>query len=413
MRIRIERKIKGLVPFILLCAVSVLFFCADSDADVINLKNGRRLEGAITSQTKDSVIIDIGVGEASVNRNDIKSIEADKENNAAIYYFRAIDLANYIKTGDAKKRMEEIENKGFSADAKEIEGILGANKLCLGEIEKGLAIKTCDFYFQDKYRFHSERMPFSVPSNIKALHLLLLLKGRLCESKNDYAGAIDSYLSALTFAQQLSQSSDSRFKEETLLVEKNTYPLIMGYLESKNPDKAICKRIADYLSEYDKKHFSAGTYMALCKELYLYGFKEDVTDSVRWFREHPEYDSEKRKKCEEVANETMKQAQQLADRYYGNLIKAAITDKDGDLKFATDDYLKLVAEAKPTIIEDEVDKDIFFAKISETDEYIKQDPRMLAVTIMTLFISADIEGLEIYRKNSNQLQRLRSLAAAK
>lgn len=60
-----------------------LFLSSYSNAEVIKLKNGREIEGAIVKETKDTVLVDIGGGEALFYKKGILSIDRTKADETA------------------------------------------------------------------------------------------------------------------------------------------------------------------------------------------------------------------------------------------------------------------------------------------------------------------------------------------
>ena len=57
----------------------VLIFCYYSNADIVHLKNGRQITGTIVEETEDCVVIDIGLGDVTHYKREIKSIEKDTD----------------------------------------------------------------------------------------------------------------------------------------------------------------------------------------------------------------------------------------------------------------------------------------------------------------------------------------------
>jgi hypothetical protein len=406
-------KIKNKITFFIFIA-SLIIFTECSNADVVRLKKGREIEGAITGETNDTVTIDIGIGEATLNKSDIETIRRAVKANAAIYYLRAIDMADYGKYGAGKNKIEALQKKNFILDAKELSAILDDNKKCLDEMDKGLAIKECDFYFEDKYNPFGGSIQKRNQKEVMYLHSLLLSRGRYYESRKDFSRAVDSYLSALTFAVQIAQGPDPEFRTAAIVTEKDAYPIIEEYLNSKNTDPAICKKIFDFLKDYDKLHFSAKDFMTGCRDFFLSPFKSYNREITRWVREDTKPDDKARAKAQDFADEVTKQAKELADRYYGNFISAAGTDAEKDWKSASDEYGQLVSETKPPLLEDDVDLSIFVAKtLGNVEEYDKKDPKMVAVTILSALLPYDKRSMDLYRENRKELKKLESLAAQK
>ena len=400
-----------IVPIYFIFAV---FFIEHSFADLIILKNGRRLQGAIISTTGDSVTMDIGIGETTINKNDIKSIERKKEDNAAIYYLRALDLADYGNAAAGKNKIAKFEKANFHMPKAELEELLNNNKKCLDEIGKGLAIKKCDFYFEDKYDYTRGEERKDNQRKIMYLHSLLLLNGRRYEDLKDPDHAVDAYLSALTFARQISQGRDPEFQMAAIMIEKNAYPLIMDYLNSKDTDPKLCGKIFAYIDDHEKEHFSAKVFFESSKEAFIRPFNSFSVAVTRWARETPDLNDDVRANAQKFADELLKGSGDLADKYYGNFIKAAQTGADKDWESAVSEYAQLVKDVKPPEIEDDIDLSIFMHKeLGKIEEYNKKDPKLITVTILSAQLPYYRTAAEHYRENCKELKKIKSLAAKK
>jgi len=66
---------RSFAKIILLSALIAFSLAPFLRAEVIRLKNGREIEGTITKETKDRVVVDIGGGEATFYKKDIRSID--------------------------------------------------------------------------------------------------------------------------------------------------------------------------------------------------------------------------------------------------------------------------------------------------------------------------------------------------
>jgi hypothetical protein len=395
-----------------LCAA--LLWSSASFADVIKLKNGRRLEGAIVNQTKDAVVIDIGAGEAYVSRADIASIERQEEDNAAIYYLRAIKFATCIEPGELKKKTDKIKTNKWKADEKDINDILKENTRCLEEIEKGLAIKKCDFEFERKYRYLARKEQKLDPKEVSALGRIFILKARSYELKKDFDKAIDWYLSAITFASQISQSDDPELKRSAINLESQVYPLIKDCLDSVDVGKANCARIIDKLSSYEKERFLLKDYVKSGKEWYLDFFQSFESDVTRWYREHYQVDIKIRKKALRYAQGLSKQASEQADKYYGAFLKAAESDLDADWKAANDEYDNLIKGNNPQSLEDDIDRAVFIRdNFGKYEEFEKRDQKTVSIMWLIYDLSGTKDGIDGYRQTAKDNKELRALAKLK
>lgn len=112
-------------------------------AEVIKLKNGREIEGKIVKETKDRVVLDIGGGEATFYRKEIKSIdrtsivstrdkrkaelEAKADKISAFYYSMLEDKVESIefvfKSSADKGVIDGIRKDDYSDAADRLEGM--------------------------------------------------------------------------------------------------------------------------------------------------------------------------------------------------------------------------------------------------------------------------------------------------
>ena len=392
----------------------VLLASAYLFADVIKLKNGRRLEGAIISQTKDAIVIDIGAGEAYISKSDIASIEKSKEDNAAIYYLRALKYATYIEPGELKKKTEKIKKNKWKADEKDIDDILKENTRCLEEVKKGLVIKNCYFEFEKKYRYLAEKKQKLDPKEVAALGWIFILKARSYELQQKFDEAVDWYLSALTFASQISNSDDPNLKGVAVDLEEQVYPLIKDYLNSVNVDKSSCAKILNKLAAYEKERFLLKDYIRSGREWYVDFFQSFESDITRWYREHYQLDIKIRKKALRYAQGLSKQATEQADKYYGAFLKAAESNLDVDWKVAYDEYDKLIKGNNVQSLGDDVERRDFehknFEDLTDCD---KRDPKTISLTSLIYYLSGIKSGIDGYRQTAKDVKELQALAKLK
>ena len=391
-----------------------VFLIDHSSADLIILKNGRRLEGAIVKTTDSSITVDIGIGETTLNRSDIKSIKRNEENNAAIYYLRAGDLANYNNVTVSKNKIAKFEEAKFRMAQVELEELLNNNKRCFREIEKALATKECDFYFKDKDGYANQENRQDNQRKVMYLHSLLLLKSRYYEGLKNFDQAVDSCLSALTFALQLSQGRDPDLQAAAILIEKNTYPILLEYLDSKNIDPKIFGKVFTYIDNYEKEHFSAKEFIESDKEAFIRPFNSFARDITRWAKETVNLDAGVRADAQKFAEDLLREGNGLADKYYGNYIKAATTDANNDWELAAREYRELLNTTKPTGIEDEIDFSVFVHNaFGKVEDYSKKDPKAIVVTILSTQLPSCKVVVDRYRENCKGLKKIKALAAGK
>ena len=69
---------KRSVRIIICCILFSILLCIYANADIVYLKNGRKIVGTIIKETDDAVIIDIGIGDVVHRKEEISSIEKGK-----------------------------------------------------------------------------------------------------------------------------------------------------------------------------------------------------------------------------------------------------------------------------------------------------------------------------------------------
>jgi tetratricopeptide (TPR) repeat protein len=97
---------------IIVVLLSVFLFVSYASADIIHLKNGRKIEGTITKETDDAFVIDIGMGEVIHKKEEVSSVEKNKNEtyilppqqkleSAKEYFDRGISLGKQGKIDEA------------------------------------------------------------------------------------------------------------------------------------------------------------------------------------------------------------------------------------------------------------------------------------------------------------------------
>jgi hypothetical protein len=331
--------------------------------------------------------------------------------NAAVYYSRAIDLLKYPDSQEIQDKLKGIIQHGWQAENREIENILRQNERCLTEVQRGFLFDTCDFDFGKKYKYQVER---ELPrlDRILILSDLLLLKGRYYEKQGAFGDATELYLSSLRLSGHISQGDDSISKMIALAIEKKTYVPLRDYLHSKNIDKRVCQRILSQLRDFEKKRFPARSMIEPEKEFFLStvrmvgdGFKQKAAESLGTT---PGVE----KKADVFEKELNRQARELADRYYGNFIKAAETHKESDWKFALVELEGLRKASQPTGIGNmrDVVSMLYDAFTGDIEEYHKKIIRKILTTLLALALPNPKKAVDGYYARSEELKELRSLA---
>jgi hypothetical protein len=331
--------------------------------------------------------------------------------NAAVYYSRAIDLLKYPNSQEIQDTLKGIIQHGWQAENREIENILRQNERCLTEVQRGLLLETCDFDFGKKYKYQVER---ELPrlDRIFIISDLLLLKGRYYEKQGSFGDATEVYLSSLRLSGHISQGDDLISKRITLAIEKKIYIPLRDYLHSKNIDKRVCQRILSQLRDFEKKRFPARRMIEPEKEFFLSsvrmvgdGFKQKAAESLGTT---PGMEKE----ADVFEKELNRQAREMADRYYGNFIKAAETNKEGDWKFALVELEGLRKASQPTGIGNmrDVISMLYDAFTGDIEEYQKKIIRKILITLLAVALPNPKKAVDGYHARLEELHELRSLA---
>lgn len=331
--------------------------------------------------------------------------------NAAVYYSRAIDLLKYPDSQEIQDTLKGIIQHGWQEENREIVNILRQNERCLTEVQRGLLLETCDFDFGKKYKYQVER---ELPrlDRIFIISDLLLLKGRYYEKRGAFGDATEVYLSSLRLSGHISQGDDLVSKRIALAIEKKTYIPLRDCLHSKNIDKRVCQRILSQLRDFENKRFPARSMIEPEKEFFLStvrmvgdGFKQKAAESLGTT---PGMEKE----ADVFEKELNRQARELADRYYGNFIKAAETNKEGDWKFALVELEGLRKASQPTGIGNmrDVVSMLYDAFTGDIEEYQKKIIRKILITLLAAGLLNPKKVVDGYYARSAELHELRSVA---
>jgi len=89
--------------------VSLLIISNIAFADIVYLKNGGKVKGAVVSQSGQGVVIDIGGGTVTHNRNDVARIEKSPAQTKALFTGAAND-SKRIRAPKPKESVAEVVN---------------------------------------------------------------------------------------------------------------------------------------------------------------------------------------------------------------------------------------------------------------------------------------------------------------
>jgi hypothetical protein len=329
--------------------------------------------------------------------------------NAAKHYSKAFDLLNYPESKTLDKKISEIMENGWLHDSIEIIKVLQENELSIRQYQKGIAFINCDFDFgkAPKYLFEKD---FPAPAAWK-LFSIIVLKGRYHESQNEYAAAVDLYLSALIFAQHISQDNLPISKVTALLIGFYSLKPLKQYLIKKKVDKRLCEKISMHLSQYHKQRFEAREIIEAQREetkslleMAADTFMASVNES---YRQRPEI----LERAAEFRKEFIVMSYQDIDYYYGNYIRATETNTKKDWEFAiseTEDLTRAVqaemnADHKGALLH------CFLANLDNPNPKCAEKIRMIFMIAIPNYKNV----IDQYHKIMAELREVRSLAYEK
>jgi hypothetical protein len=340
-----------------------------------------------------------------------KARDNGRVDNAAVYYSRAIDLLKYPDSQQIQDELEGIIQHGWQAEHKEPANILRQNEPCLNEVQIGSLFEKCDFDFGKEYRYQVERElpPFD---RILKLSDLLLLKGRYYEKQGAFGKAAEVCLLSLRVSGHISQGDDSISKMIALAIEKKTYIPLRDCLNSKKIDKKACQRILGQLRGFENKHFPARGMIEPEREFFVSTVRMVGDDFKQKAGESLGTTPEMEEKAEAFKEELMRQARELADRYYGNFIKAAETNKESDWKFALGELEGLRKASQPTGIGNmrDVVSMLHDSFTGDIEEYHKKLIRKILITLLAVALPNPREAVDDYYARSEELKELQALA---
>ncbi|MDD4907828.1 MAG: hypothetical protein PHJ00_02065 [Candidatus Omnitrophica bacterium] len=336
--------------------------------------------------------------------------------NAAWYYTQAFGLLKYPDSKDLNSRISRVIQKGWPDQDKELELVLKDNEPAFREFKKARRLKKCDFDFGRKYKYLIQK---EIPtySKIRSLYRLNLLRARHYESEGDDDKALDIYLSNLTFAGHLAQDNIMMMRMISLVIEKETCAAFEDFLNASKLSKKKYLKIYEFLAEEERARFQPGELIEMEKSAFLsliamlvdtYIADSDSQGSAR-------VSDEERARVLALGGEVKKQAEQLADMYYGNFTKAIRTNDPQDWDFAVERLNSLIKEAQPKVEDlSGFVKAVFSDSTKDTSGAVdKKLANKVVLTMLSLTIP-NFRGIgEGYYSALSQLKELKSLVLIK
>lgn len=326
--------------------------------------------------------------------------------NAAAYYSKAFDLLKYPESKKLDKEISEIMQNGWLHENLEIKKLLEENESSIQEFQKGSAIGDCDFDFgkPPKYLFEKD---FPAPTAWK-LFSIILLKGRYHERQSDFTSAVDLYLSALIYAQHISQDNLAISKATALMIEFWSLKPLKGYLNKKKIEKRLCEKISAHLGQYNVYRFAAKEIIEAQREetksllkMTADTFMIKVTEA---YRHRPEIIE----KAAAFRKEFIIMAYQDIDYYYGNYIRAVETNKKKDWEFAiseSEDFKK-AAQAELNADDEGALLHCFLDNLDNSNPKCTKKIRMIFESVIPNYKNI----IDQYNRSQTELSEVRSLA---
>ena len=298
-----------------------------------------------------------------------------------------------------------MEN-GWLHDSIEIKKVLQENESSIRQYQKGIALTNCDFDFDKapKYLFEKD---FPAAAAWK-LFSMIMLKGRFHEGQNVYAAAVDMYLSALIFAQHISQDNLPISKVTALAIGFWSLKPLKQYLNKKKIDKRLCEKISMYLNQYHQQRFEAREIIEAQREETKSVFEMTADTFMAGVTETYGQRPEILEKAAEFRKEFIMMAYQDIDYYYGNYIRATETNTKKDWEFAiseTEDLSRAV-QAKMNADHRGALLHCFLANIDDPNPKCAEKIRKFFMIAIPNYKNV----IDQYHKIMTKLREVRSLA---
>jgi hypothetical protein len=346
---------------------------------------------------------------------DVAALKPDLK-NAAWCYNLAFDLTKYPDSKDLNNRITQVIQKGWQGRDRELEAVLKDNEPAFREFKKALRLKRCDFDFGRKYKYLIQK---EIPTyaKIRSLYRLNLLRARYEESRGESDKALDVYLSNLIFANHIAIDNAMMMRMISLVIEKETCAVFKDFLTSAKLSRKNYLKVYDFLEEDERTRFKPEELIESEKNAFLSLMSMMVDTYIEDSNNQGNVvaNSEDKIKVIALGEEAKKEAEQLADMYYGNFSKAIRTNKQEDWDFAVNELNGLIKEAQPKA--DDLQgfvKAVFSDATKETADAVdKRLAKKIVLTFLSLTIP-NFKGIgEGYYSALSQLNELKSLVFLK
>lgn len=295
------------------------------------------------------------------------TLAEETSDNAATYYNRAFELCTYTYKSAIGEKVLEVAKSGWLEEDKKLEKLLKKNESAIAEFEKGAKLKSCDFTFGKVYDSPFEE-PLAHLVKTRELTHLVLLKGRLDEHNGEYSRAIEQYLSALSFAEHISQNKLLVSVMVTSVMQGLSLRPLQQYLENKQADPKLCKGILSFLQGLEFRKTTLVEAIEREKERFIWSGRQTITALQKKITEDEDkLDKDQIEKTKAFINNLSESFKAIADKYYGALIKFAQTNSEADQRYFEDQINTLTAKYSAK------DKNPL-EKFSEIESLLLKDP---------------------------------------
>ncbi len=362
---------------------------------------------------------------------DLEKAKKEINENAALYYIRAMDNLKPAYRKTEKKIYRDMDKK--SKSSKTIDKYLKRNKQVLVYLEKASKRKRCDFSFFAKGNGWDADDAIPVTTMFDDMYFLVLVRGNYFE-KHDHpnnAGAL--YRDFLTMLRHFGAVDSMRVKRLILETADIFSHLLSRYFKHPKRDKALCADIHRQLKTYMENLFTGEDVIKARKQTFLAHIDYIGGNLERNLDKEPEPDADKHpmEAIKHFAPKAMAtlffkylqmDAKELGDLYYAGYIKAAQTDNPDDWKHAKTQLEQLKKEClknKDGSIKDWPEFEEIAAKATNGKPITKKNfaevlkllsrqgvKQILAYELDTLLPTA----LENYKKEHAQLSKLQAQA---
>jgi len=322
--------------------------------------------------------------------------------NAATYYTKAISSVQYPKSDTLKNRIKKVIKSQWADPDGELSRIIGSNHRTFKYTQKALQYPQCDFYFGKQFRYRIEKEIFQYASLIEVSNLVLL-KGKFLEKLRNPIRAKEEYLGVLKMGLHISQDEESIAKaiaisqvgialsslnslvKKSKLKEKDRIKIQVSLIRFKNKFPEPSSFV---LSEKD--------FFISLMDMLVDGTKEQkgkILSTNKMSEDDLEY----------FSHALRQNSQNLADRYFGNFVKAADSNEESDWSFAQSEFDALMDRNKSKIrIFLKASQWTIYGILGQQKKYSDEITEFLSETLLSVAIP-DMRNIILKQHENNEM----------